>query len=201
MSVFVFLIFTVCFHIFLMHLHLPSTPSSQVNMMAELPSNVFLAEEFLEYFAPWQHQKKTVWDLIPAAFWGEKLELFRVKGIVVFWKMISWSDPCQKTVNLDRKQESASRNERGCCPRKMCTDRKMNLWCFFRVTLLWSLDADWRVFCFLFGVRRLNHWTTKIHPQIFGDSSCKQSKSFWKELDHSVCHYLKSLGVTQFLYP
>ena len=24
--------------------------SSQVNMMAELPSNVFLAEEFLEYF-------------------------------------------------------------------------------------------------------------------------------------------------------
>ena len=60
MSVFVFLIFTVCFHIFLMHLHLPSTPSSQVNMMAELPSNVFLAEEFLEYFAPWQHQKKTV---------------------------------------------------------------------------------------------------------------------------------------------
>ena len=22
-------------------------------MMAELPSNVFLAEEFLEYFAPW----------------------------------------------------------------------------------------------------------------------------------------------------
>lgn len=25
-------------------------------MMAELPSNVFLAEEFLEYFAPWQHR-------------------------------------------------------------------------------------------------------------------------------------------------
>ena len=29
---------------------------SQVNMMAELPSNVFLAEEFLEYFASWQYQ-------------------------------------------------------------------------------------------------------------------------------------------------
>ena len=56
--------------------------------------------------------KKNVWDLIPAAFWGEKLEFFRVKGIFVFWKMISWSDPCQKALNLDRKQESASRGMR-----------------------------------------------------------------------------------------
>ena len=31
-------------------------------MMAELPSNVFLAEEFLEYFASWQYQ------LVPSFF-------------------------------------------------------------------------------------------------------------------------------------
>ena len=30
--------------------------NGKVNMMAELPSNVFLAEEFLEYFAAWQRK-------------------------------------------------------------------------------------------------------------------------------------------------
>lgn len=33
----------------------------QVNMMAELPSNVFLADEFLEYFAAWAQLSGGAW--------------------------------------------------------------------------------------------------------------------------------------------
>lgn len=147
----------------------------QVNMMAELPSNVFLAEEFLEYFAPWQHRtspkgnQTRCWEnlesrLVWEKCWGSSFEWILCVCVCVFCLKKRSHDmihhPPQKKVNLDWKQTSWRRNER----------QKDELVMFSRVPSL-----AFRNFRCWFAYLLVVCWGTSIeplnkrnHPKIFG---------------------------------